>query len=154
PPRAHSTDKRSADSAAIWPQKQSRVETARPAQPLESQVNLLQLSGTLLLDHKRHLLARNSHYSNLSMDFFAHLQRIGPANLRFQPNEFQILCENQVFTYPLADLDQIIFQDSGAALVPVSAQLPIAVFLCADAARIKAFVRDRSRQGLEKTQLA
>lgn len=101
--------------------------------------------GVLYLDQSRripHLIGRQV---ELPERFFDELRRIGEGALILEESSFLIRCGNASYTYSIGDLDQIIFQATGVALVPLLTDRAVPLFITADAEAIKAFIKRHAR---------
>ena len=60
---------------------------------------------------------------------FSELRRVGNGTLILEGSSFLIHCGNTSYSYSAGDMDQILFQGSGLALVPIHPDRPIPLFL-------------------------
>lgn len=96
--------------------------------------------GILFMNQGRYLPA----FKGLSGDergLASRLKRIGPGTMVLDNGGFTIRCGNASYNYSSAELDQILFQKSGVALLPVFTDRPVPVFLTDHPDKIKHFIK-------------
>ena len=105
----------------------------------------LVVTGILYLDHGRRIPGQLGRSGEIPARVFAELRRIGNGTLILENSSFLIHCGNASYSYSTGDMDQILFQGSGLALVPIHPDRPIPVFLTRDVARVKAYIKKNAR---------
>ncbi len=105
----------------------------------------LAVFGTLFLDHARNLsLLAGRGLEDLPPRMFADFKRVGKGSLVCEGQGFFFKSGNTLHSYSTNDLEQIVFLNSGLALVPGSVQSPIAIVLTDESDRVKAFIRENA----------
>jgi hypothetical protein len=139
---AHGPVLASATVQAVAPPAPALVDrpVIRPREPEQ-----LVVFGSLFLDHARNLsfLGKN-HAEDLPPRIFQDFKRIGKGTLICEETGFLFKSGHVSHTYPTGDLEQIVFLNSGLALVPTSPRSPIAIFLTGESDRVKAYIRDHA----------
>lgn len=142
PISAHGPVLASATVQAVAPPAPALLDrpVIRPREPEQ-----LVVFGSLFLDHARNLsfLGKN-HAQDLPPRFFQDFKRIGKGTLICEETGFLFKSGHVSHTYPTGDLEQIVFLNSGLALVPSSPRSPIAIFLTDESDRVKAYIRDHA----------
>ena len=84
-------------------------------------------------------------FEELPVRFFDELRRVGSGNLIIEEGAFIIRSGNATYHYSIGDLDQIIFQPTGVALVPIMGDRSVALFITEDAQKIREFIKEHVR---------
>lgn len=113
-------------------------ETPEPAPQLV-------VTGMLYLDHGRKIPAQLGRRGEIPTRVFSELRRVGNGTLILENSSFLIHCGNTSYSYSAGDLDQILFQGSGLALVPIHPDRPIPLFLTAQVDSVKAYIKKNAR---------
>lgn len=121
----------------------SRVTLSESMSSLKSEQ--LITKGILFLDKGRRLPGMMGKFSELPVRFFDELRRIGTGNLIIEEGAFIVRSGNATYHYSIGDLDQILFQPSGVALVPVLPDRSVALFITKEAEAIRSFMKEHVR---------
>ncbi|MEQ9365477.1 MAG: hypothetical protein RIF32_14620 [Leptospirales bacterium] len=113
-------------------------ETPEPAPQLV-------VTGVLYLDHGRKIPGQLGRRGEIPTRIFSELRRVGNGTLILENSSFLIHSGNTSYSYSAGDMDQILFQGGGLALVPIHPDRPIPVFLTAEAASVKAYIKKNAR---------
>lgn len=113
-------------------------ETPEPAPQLV-------VTGMLYLDHGRKIPGQLGRRGEIPTRVFSELRRIGTGTLILENSSFLIHSGNTSYSYSAGDMDQILFQGSGLALVPIHPDRPIPVFLTREVAAVKAYIKKNAR---------
>ncbi|MCE9597498.1 MAG: hypothetical protein K8S54_05980 [Spirochaetia bacterium] len=101
--------------------------------------------GALYLDHARNLSIFNTRNpEELPARVFSDFKRVGKGSLVCEGTGFFFKSGHASYQYPVGDLEQIVFLETGVALLPASVKSPIAIFLTDESDRVKAFIRENS----------
>lgn len=101
--------------------------------------------GALYLDHARNLSIFNTRNpEELPARVFSDFKRVGKGSLVCEGSGFFFKSGHASYQYPVGDLEQIVFLETGVALLPASVKSPIAIFLTDESDRVKAFIRENS----------
>ncbi len=111
----------------------------------EPEPEQLIVPGTLYLDHGRKIPDQLGRGGDLPARLFSELRRIGKGTMILESGRFQIHSGNASYSYSAGDLDQIVFQPGGLALVPIPADRAIPVFLTPRVDEIKAHIKKNAR---------
>lgn len=103
------------------------------------------VSGMLYLDHARRIPTQLDRRGEIPTRIFSGLRRIGTGTLILEDTSFLIHCGNASYAFSAGDLDQILFQSSGVALVPIHPDRPIPVFLTREVERVKHCIKKNAR---------
>ncbi len=103
------------------------------------------VSGMLYLDHARRIPAQLDRRGEIPTRIFSGLRRIGTGTLILEDTSFLIHCGNASYAFSAGDLDQILFQSSGVALVPIHPDRPIPLFLTREVERVKHYIKRNAR---------
>ena len=121
-----------------------RVYARREAAPRETEQPLI-VGGILYLNNSRYLPAAAGESPAGETDFapraFANLRRVGQGTLVMEGGGFHIHCGNANYSYTVSDLEQIVFQDRGVALIPTRHDHAVPVFITAEPERIKNYIK-------------
>ena len=60
-------------------------------------------------------------------------------------SSFLIHCKNTSYSYSAGDLDQILFQSDGVALIPIAFDQPTALFLTQESNELKRYIKKNAR---------
>ena len=101
----------------------------------------LRIEGALYLDQKQSSRKLYANKGELPIRDYNSIHRIGRAILSTQDDTILLQSGNASYHYAAEDLDQIIFQDKGIALVPHSSKQPGAIFLSMEIARVKDHIK-------------
>ncbi|MBL8021510.1 MAG: hypothetical protein JNM27_17705 [Leptospirales bacterium] len=113
------------------------IRRAEPAQ--------IVVFGALYLDHARNLSIFNTRNpEELPARVFSDFKRVGKGSLVCEGSGFFFKSGHASYQYPVGDLEQIVFLETGVALLPASVKSPIAIFLTDESDRVKAFIRENS----------
>ena len=106
----------------------------------------LVVAGTLYLDHGRRLPGQlGRHDQEIPARLFSELRRVGNGTLILERSNFVIHSGNASYSYSAGDMDQILFQSGGLALVPIHADRAIPVFLTRQVEQVKAYIKKNAR---------
>lgn len=108
----------------------------------------LTIQGSLYLDYGRRIFRMQPGAAEQLLKIFPELKRIGPATLSVEPGAFRILCGHAIYSYTASELEQILFQPGGLALLPASAATPAPLFLSERAAEVRLYLKKRARTAI------
>lgn len=111
----------------------------------EPEPEQLIVPGTLYLDHGRKIPDQLGRGGDLPARLFSELRRIGKGTMILESGRFLIHSGNASYSYSAGDLDQIVFQPGGLALVPIPSDRAIPVFLTPRVDEIKAHIKKNAR---------
>ena len=112
-----------------------------PSVPTEAGAPLM-MTGKFYLDYDQSLRNYNNQNVPLPASHYLRFRRVGTSQLVVKPNVFEIYSGNVSHSYPTDELSQISFRDKyGIALIPLSANQPIAVFLTSESALLKQYLK-------------
>ncbi len=103
------------------------------------------VTGVLFLDHGRKIPGQIGRRGEIPTRIFSELRRVGNGTLILEGSSFLIHCGNTSYSYSAGDMDQILFQGSGLALVPIHPDRPIPLFLTGDVSAVKAYIKQNAR---------
>ena len=110
----------------------------------------LRIEGALYLDQKQSsrklYKGKQGSEANLTLKAYNGIHRIGKAILTTQDDIVLLHSGNVSYRYAAKELDQIIFQQKGIALLPNSSRQPAAIFLSAESARFKEHIKNYSSE--------
>jgi hypothetical protein len=105
----------------------------------------LVVTGVLYLDHDRQIPTEVGRRGEIPPRVFANLRRIGNGTLILENSSFLIHSGNASYSYSAGDMDQILFQGGGLALVPIHPDRPVSLFLTKDVDQVKAYIKKNAR---------
>lgn len=103
----------------------------------------LQIQAVYYQDQSRRLPGYAKRPEDFPTRFFQEFIRIGQGSVKLSASGFEIEVNQSKSVLSTEELDQILFFDSGFALVPLSAK-PIPVFLTKETQKVKDYVRSLS----------
>ncbi|MCB1324738.1 MAG: hypothetical protein H7A21_19085 [Spirochaetales bacterium] len=140
PPETESLTRIDTDLLAETLKVAARTEGAE-LQPEEQLI----VTGVLYQDHGRRIPHQVGRFGELPVRFFSEMRRVGSGTMILERSNFRIHCGNASYSYSAGDLDQIVFQESGVALVPVLPDRPVPVFITREARSVKSFIKKHAR---------
>ncbi|MCB1308201.1 MAG: hypothetical protein KDK30_08490 [Leptospiraceae bacterium] len=101
--------------------------------------------GVLYQDHGRRIPGRIGRVEDMPVRYFQELRRVGRGTLIIEGSTFMIHCGNASYSYSAGDLEQIVFQPGGVALVPLLPDRPVPVFITHDSEGVKKYIKRHAR---------
>ena len=119
-------------------------ETLRP-----DEERSLVVQGVLYLNHNRSLPllhgTQGAQVGGETLEAYADVKRVGPGSLVLEGSGFYIRCGNASYSYSTTDLEQILFQERGIALIPDSPNRPAPLFITENPEVIKDYIKRHAR---------
>ncbi|MEM7182632.1 MAG: hypothetical protein AAF518_17085 [Spirochaetota bacterium] len=102
----------------------------------------LKLTGILFLDYGKKIPFDNRKLKNIQWneEFFTGFKRIGSATLFSKVESLDFSHEEELFRYPVEDLQQVIFYDHAFSFIPANDSLPVPVFFTEDIQLLKDYL--------------
>ena len=132
-----------------------RLKTAAPekiqgilrmdSQKIQQEDRQILVKGSLYLDNGRYIHYANKNYSELPSRFYEEISRVGVGTMIVNGSSFLIHCKNTSYSYSAGDLDQILFQSDGVALIPIAFDQPTALFLTQESNELKRYIKKNAR---------
>ena len=104
----------------------------------------LVVEGTLYMSSNRYLSIMPTAGQKTPRSF-TDLKRVGQGTLVLEGGGFYIRCGNAAYSYTAADLEQIVFQKSGLALIPALANRAVPVFITDRPDEVKKYIKKHSQ---------
>lgn len=105
------------------------------------------VQGTLYLDYGRRIFRLQSGDGDQMLKLFPELKRIGAGTMSIDAAAFRILCGPAIYSYTASELEQILFQSGGLALLPSSPAAPAPLFLTDQFEQVRQYLKRRAQVG-------
>ncbi len=113
--------------------------------PVVSSPDSIRLQGFFYLDVGHFSRTPQSQREGVSLSSYTGISRVGPGELQVHGSLFLIDSANVRYTYPAEELDQLLFEENGLALIPKNTRQPAAIFLSDGIMKVQSYVKSHAQ---------